>query len=159
MSTSGEGVTAVRRFSAFVAFVGWVYTWAVLRSLRAEHADVDKRLPAWLTLLMVGATTVMIGTALSAVLRAQVWSLLAVAAAFVFVALVVGGQRSVMQGALDFIAASEGGEPTSVGWGDAVRGALRERTPAGLVAVSAVPTLLVLGGMSGLALQRREPAG
>lgn len=146
-----------RLVALITAVVGWIYSWIVFRQVRSEHQLGDASLPGWLLILMGTASTVLIATAFLAYFRSWVWAPLALASGILFFSMIVLGQLSVMQSALDF-ARSQGAEARTVTFMDAARAALRLRSTAGAVVVAGVPTLLVLSGLTGLVLPNRVVA-
>lgn len=145
-------MSGARRVAIPVAFAGWIYSWVFFREVRSEYESSAAAAPLTILLVMGAVTTILIATAITAAMRSPLWPPLAVAGAVAFAALVIGGQLSTMQAALDF--AARGGNARSVTIGEAFDAALRSRSPAGVGLVTAMPTVLALSGITGLVLRR-----
>ena len=141
-------MNAARRVAMIFGFVGWIYSWYLIRGIRNEYSPGDiGKMPPWLLLLMVATSTFLIGTSVTAGLRLPVWPFVSAGGGLLLMSLIFLGQLSVMRSAA----------PTQTpSISDAVRAALRVRTPFGVaVFVAGIPTVLVLSGITGVA---RGPA-
>lgn len=141
---------AARVIAILVSLIGWGYAWVVFRRVRSEFLVTHASPPVWLLVLMGLASTMLIATAVVAGMRTPSWPWVAIAAGLVFIGMVVLGQRSVMQNAVDF---AEG--DTTVTFIDASRASIRERSLPGAAVIAGVSTGLVLSGLTGLITRRR----
>lgn len=154
-------MTVARRVAGIAAFVAWLYSWYLLRNVRLEYGGGEiGSMPSWLVLLLALNALATLGTAMAAWLRLPAWPVLAIATGLLFVIGIVSGHYAVMSSTLDAFARAGAEVVGKVRISDAVRAALRTRGPLHLVLVTAVPTLLVLSGASGLLRlgPRRAPA-
>ncbi len=137
-------MNAARRVAMIAGFVGWIYSWYLIRGIRNEFLPGDiGRMPGWLLVLMALTSTLLIGTSVSTGIRIPVWPFISAGSGLALVSLIFLGQLSYMQSAAPTQAPS---------LSDAVRAALRVRTPLGVaVFVAGIPTLLVLSGITGMA--------
>jgi hypothetical protein len=133
----------VRRLTAVLGFVGWLYSWLLIRGIRAEYSYGDLgRMPFWVVLLMGFASTALIVAALSAAMRAPVWPAVTVVAGLSLFMLVVGGQMAVMRSA---------SEIQAVSIQDALRAVFRINQGLGAALfVVGIPAALVVAGLVGL---------
>lgn len=140
------GVT--RGLTAFIGFVGWLYSWSLIRAIRRDFSFGLGRMPLWLMVLMGIASTLLIAAGLSAAMRAASWPALAASGGIFLFLLVVLGQLAVMQ-------AAPGIEDPS--FSQAFHAAIRVRSPisAGLFVI-ALPAALVVFGLAGLSLRSRS---
>jgi hypothetical protein len=152
---TGGVVRWPRRVAITVSIIGWMYSWFLFRRTRSEYLLTHASPPLWLLLLMGALSTLLIATAIVAGMRAGIWPALAVGAGVAFVAMVVLGQMSVMQNAVDF--ADPGA--TTVGLGDAFRASIRERSPLGAAVIAGVPITLLLSGLTGAITGRKRDIG
>lgn len=132
-----------RRLSAALGFIGWLYSWMLIRGIRAEysHGDLGK-MPFWVVLLMGFTSTALIVAGLSAAMRAPIWPVICLVAGVSLFLLVVGGQMAVMRSASEVQAASVP---------DALRAVFRiNRSLSGALFVLGLPSALVVGGLVGL---------
>jgi hypothetical protein len=132
-----------RRLSAVLGFIGWVYSWMLIRGIRAEysHGDIGK-MPFWVVLLMGFTSTALIVAGLSAAMRAPIWPVICLVAGASLFLLVVGGQMAIMRSASPIQAPSIS---------DALRAVYRiNRSLRGALFVLGIPTVLVIGGIVGL---------
>lgn len=142
-------MAVARALTAITAFVGWLYSWALIRAIRSDFAVGDLGgLPLWLILLMGVSSSALIAASLAAAMRAGSWPLFAGVGGLSLFLLVVLGQLAIMKGV-----------PTvqDPSFSDALRAAVRVRT--GLAAgfwVVGVPTGLVLLGLAGFTLKSQE---
>jgi hypothetical protein len=142
-------MAVARALTAITAFVGWLYSWALIRAIRSDFAVGDLGgLPLWLIVLMGVSSSALIAASLAAAMRAGLWPLLAATAGLTLFLLVVLGQLALMKGVPSVQ------DPS---FGDALRAAVRVRTrlAAGFWVVG-VPTGLVLLGLAGFALKSQE---
>ena len=137
-------MNAARRVAMIAGFAGWIYSWYLIRGIRNEYSPGDiGKMPPWLLVLMALTSTLLIGTSVSAGIRIPVWPFISAGAGLALVSLVFLGQLSYMR------SAASTQTPSLF---DAVRAALRVRTPFGVaVFVAGIPTLLVLSGITGIA--------
>lgn len=137
-------MNAARRVAMIAGFAGWIYSWYLIRGIRNEYSPGDiGKMPPWLLLLMAVTSTLLIGTSVSAGIRIPVWPFISAGSGLALVSLIFLGQLSVMRSAAPMQTPS---------FPDAVRAALRVRTPFGVaVFVAGIPTLLVLSGITGAA--------
>jgi hypothetical protein len=131
-----------RRLSAVLGFLGWLYSWLLIRNIRAEysHGDIGK-MPVWVILLMGFASTALLVAGLSAAMRAPIWPAISVIAGLSLFVLVVGGQMAIMRSASEIQAASIA---------DALRAVFRTSRSLRAVFVFVLPFVLVAGGLVGL---------
>lgn len=133
-----------------VGSVGAIYTWFLFRGLSSELEVLTGAHPVYLSILMVGLSTLLVATVFAAGMRVPIWPWLAIVSALVFFALVFLGQLSVMQAAAR--AAERGVEiPLSFVFGEIVR----TRGSLSLALTALVPLLLLMSAASGLLLTPR----
>jgi hypothetical protein len=144
-------VRVARRVALAAAIAGWIYGWFLLRGVRNEYAE-DRlgAAPRGLLLLLVLTTFVTIATAAAAWLRASAWPYMAMGAAVLIVVDILLAQYFPLR---EIAARSR----VSIDLGEVVTVALRNRSPAEVVVATAIPTLLLLSGLSGLILHRIPP--
>ncbi|MGH2687854.1 MAG: hypothetical protein ACRDKW_03465, partial [Actinomycetota bacterium] len=144
-------MNGARRVAVPAGIAGWAYGWFLLRGVRSEYGPpLGGPLggaPAGLLVLLLLLTFVCIATAIVAGMRLRAWPVMAIASGVFLLAGVLAAQYVPLR---DY-AASQGAGP--VGLGEVVTVALRNRSPAGVVVTTAIPTLLVLSGMSGVILR------
>jgi hypothetical protein len=145
-------VRFARRVAQAVAIVGWLYGWFLLRGVRSEYAVGDLgAAPRGLLLLLILTTFVAIATAVAAASRVPAWPYMAIATAI----LIATGILLAQYFPLRDYAVRHGG--ISIDFGEVVTVALRNRSPAGVVISTAIPTLLLFSGLSGLILRMVPP--
>jgi hypothetical protein len=144
-------VNGARRVAVLAGIAGWAYGWFLLRGVRNEYGPPLGGPPAGLLVLLLLLTFVCIATAFVAGMRLRAWPLMAVASGAFLLAGILAAQYFPLR---DYAASQGGG---AIGLGHVVTVALRNRTPAGVVVTTAIPTLLVLSGLSGLLLRAVPP--
>lgn len=146
-------MNALRRAVVLLGLVGWLYSWYLFRGVRNEYLGATLGpIPTWLIALLGVATTALIATAVTAGFRSRIWPALSAFAGIALAASVLFSQFAVMNSVLEFIG-SQGSSAGRATIADAFRAALRSRGALEIVIVTAVPTLLVLGGASGWVLR------
>lgn len=135
-----------RKAALIASLVGWVYSWLLFSEVRELYLVRDLQMPLWVTLLLGLTTTLLVGTAISAWMRLELWPLLSVFGGVAFLASVVGGQYSL---------AGSGAEVTLV---DAFRVALRTRSAVGAALIAGVPSVLVLSALTFWLVPRIAPS-
>ncbi|MGH2772726.1 MAG: hypothetical protein ACRDIU_06280 [Actinomycetota bacterium] len=141
-----------RKITVWAGLVGWLYSWWLIRGFRAEYAAGDiGPMPMWLTVLMTLASTALIASAVSAGMKAPVWPWLSIVAGIGTVKLVVGGYFAVLRSTVPEL---------SPGPSEAFNAALTsQKMWVVVVFVAAIPTALVLAGLTGLLLTRPADLG
>jgi hypothetical protein len=144
-------VNGARRVAIPAGIAGWAYGWFLLRGVRGEYGPPLGGPPAGLLVLLLLLTFVCLATAIVAGMRLRAWPGMAIASGLFLIVGVLAAQYAPLR---DY-AASQGAGP--VGLGEVVTVALRNRSRAGVVVTTAIPTLLVLSGLSGLILRAGPP--
>lgn len=144
-------MNVARRVAILAAIAGWAYGWFLLRGVRSEYGPPLNNPPVGLLILLILLTFVCISTAIVAGMRLRAWPFMAVASGIGLLAAILAAQYFPLR---DY-AASQGA--AGVGLGEVVTVALRNRSPAGVVVATAIPTLLILSGLSGLILRNIPP--
>ncbi|MGH9196318.1 MAG: hypothetical protein ACRD1T_11330 [Acidimicrobiia bacterium] len=147
-------MSAARRFAILIALVSWIYSWWILRGVRAEYATGQiGSMPLWLLILLGGATTLLLATAVTAGLRSPAWPLFAAIGGVALVAGVFGSQYGLMKSAVDVLA------PTAnVNVDDAVRSVFRSRGAVEITGLFGLSTLLILAGATGYLKPEKQMA-
>ncbi|MGH2732772.1 MAG: hypothetical protein ACRDJG_07525 [Actinomycetota bacterium] len=146
---------AVRKVVVPVALGAWIYSWFLLRGVRAEYVPGSLGpIPGWLIALLGLALVVTLGACVSAAMRLPVWPWLALAGAVLLAASVLGSHYGVMSSVLKAFARSGARVSDRVTLADAARAALRTRGPLHLALVGAMLALLALAGATGAVLGR-----
>jgi hypothetical protein len=128
------------------SLIGWVYSWYVFRGVRVEYAsDLIGAMPRWLVVLFGVTTTVLIATMISAGMRLNFWPALAIAASFGFVIGLLGGHYGVMTSIIETI--GDGVARPSLA--NVFEETLRNRSAVEVTLIAAVPTILLLSGLTG----------
>lgn len=135
-----------RTLTGWLGFASWVYSWSLFVEVRNEFSVAEGSPPVWILGLLGFTTTALIAAAATAWMKFWFWPAIAVVAGLSFAAAVVGTQLVTMRIATDAVTLT-----------DALEAALRARSAAGVVLVTAAPASLVLAGAAGFILpQRRE---
>lgn len=138
-------MTFPRRIVILIAVVGWIYSWWILRGVRAEYVTGQiGAMPGWLLILLGGTTTLLLAAAVTAGLRSPVWRLLAAAGGVGLVASMFGSQYGVMRSTVDVLAPG-----ASIDLADAVRAVFRSRGSVEIALLFGLSTLLILAGVTG----------
>ncbi len=137
-----------RRVALWLSLAAWLYSWYLIRGLRAVYSDEVRdigAMPPWLLGLMVLTSTILLGASVSAGMRIPIWPLLSVAGGLAIFGLIVLGQFAVMNSV--FL------RPVSVG--QALNEALENRKAWSVALfVAGIPTVLVLAGLTGMIRNR-----
>lgn len=136
-----------RRVAAIVALIAWIYSWDLFRRFRIEYAGgVIGAMPRWLLVMFGLSTTSLIAAMIVAKMRVWFWPAAAVSGSLFFAAGVIGGHYALMNSIIQ----TAGGGTRSATITDALNEALRTRSGIELVLITALPTLLLLAGGTGL---------
>jgi hypothetical protein len=131
--------------AGWLGFGAWLYSWSLFVEVRNEFSVADGSPPVWILVLLGLTTTALIAAAATAWMKFWFWPAIALVAGLSFAASVIGTQFVTMRIVTDAVTLS-----------DAFNAALRERSAAGVVLVTAAPTLLVLAGAAGLVRRTRH---
>lgn len=130
-----------------VALIAWIYSWDLFRRFRIEYSGgVIGVMPRWLLVLFGLTTTALIATMIVAKMRIWVWPASALGGSVFFAAGVIGGHYALMNSIIE----TAGDGTTRATLNDALNEALRTRSGIELVLITALPTLLLLAGLTGL---------
>lgn len=130
-----------------VALVAWIYSWDLFRRFRIEYADgLIGVMPRWLLIVFGVTTTLLVAAAFLAKMRVWFWPAAAVAGSAAFPTGVIGGHFALMNSIIE----TAGVGTTRATIADAFNEALRTRSLFELVLISALPTVLLLAGLTGL---------
>lgn len=129
------------------ALVAWIYSWDLFRRFRIEYSvGAIGLMPRWLLVLFGLTTTALIAAMIVAKMRVRFWPAAALGGSAFFAAAVIGGHYALMNSIIH----SVGGGTTRATVADALNEALRTRSGTELVLITALPTLLLLAGLTGL---------
>ncbi|MFN2609267.1 MAG: hypothetical protein ABR507_00095 [Actinomycetota bacterium] len=136
----------IRVIAAASAFVGWVYSWYLLRGVRNFYAEGDVGTqPFWLVLLLGLTTTALIATTLTAGTRFRGWPYLSIGSGAGLFGSIILSQFAMLG---------------SVGAGSLANAfdlAFRTRTTLSVaVFIAGIPCMLVLSGITFLLRRPHE---
>lgn len=139
-------MSAARRVAIILSLIAWVYAWYLFRGVRIEYATgLIGEMPRWLLILFALTTTTLIASMIGAGMRLGFWPLLTIGGALGFAIAVLGAHFGLMTSVIDVL--GDGGRRPSLGV--VVGEVLRTRDTFEVVLISALPTILLLTGITG----------